>query len=419
MYDGDGDQILDSWKEGPRTYGPDSRPSEPWDTEGARAIDSWAESLVGARPFPRFVDYGEVAERWPELVSVYKGSTVASRVRMAPDRTLMISAATTVDVKRSLYVLSVGNARDVTRLVRAERFRLAMIVSAAVIVSILLSLFFARTIVRPLRTLATAAARVRLGRERDVTVPRLPRRSDEIGILARAVSDMTQALRERIDATEAFAADVAHELKNPLASMASALESLDRTNDPALLGQLRAILREDVRRMDRAITDIAELSRLDAELSRLRPEPIDVAAMLGKMIEGRARRRTAGEAPVVLTAEPRLLALGDPARLPRAVDNLIENAVSYAPMGSVVRVLASRENGNVAIAVEDEGPGVPIEEREIIFRRFHSDRENSAFGTHSGLGLAIARTIVEGLDGTIRVEDAPAGARFVVRLPAA
>lgn len=427
VFDGDGDALLDSWKEGPRTYGFDRRSIEPWDTEGARAIDRYAERLVGARELPPFRERGPDAERWPELMSVYRGSTVSSRVRLAADRTLMISAATTVDIKRSLYVLSVGNARDVTRLVRAERFRLAILISATLVFSILLSLFLAQTIVRPLRRLAQAAARVRLGRSRDVTVPRMPRRSDEIGVLARAVSDMSLALRARIDATEAFAADVAHELKNPLASMASAVESLGRTSDPAISAQLRAIVADDVRRLDRAITDIAELSRIDAELSRARLEPVDVGRLLVAIIEARTARRRSGDGDVRLTVDAATdtatRALADESRLPRAIDNLIDNALSFSPPGGEVRVACRRAADAVVITVEDDGPGVAPDQREAIFLRFHSDRPDDDDGgqpRHSGLGLAIARAIIEGVGGTVHVEDASGGgARFVVRLPPA
>lgn len=423
VFDGDGDALLDSWEEGPRTYGFDRRSDEPWDNEGARAIDRYAERLVGARELPPFVDRGPNAEHWPELMSVYRGSTVSSRVRLAPDRTLAISAATTVDVKRSLYVLTVGNARDVTRLVRAERFRLAMIVSATLVFSIMLSLFLARTIVLPLRRLAQAAAQVRLGRSRDVTVPRLPGRGDEIGLLARAVSDMSLALRARIDATEAFAADVAHELKNPLASMASAVESLGRTNDPAISTQLRAILSDDVRRLDRAITDIAELSRIDAEMSRTRLEPVDLAALLTAMVEARAARRGPSDPVVRLTVRDDARTLADETRLPRAIDNLVANAVSFSPPGGEVRIGCYREADDAVIAIEDDGPGIAADQRETIFMRFHSDRpesEDPGQPQHSGLGLAIARAIIEGIGGTVHVDDAPGGgARFVIRLPRA
>lgn len=422
LYDSKGKQLLDSWDEGPATYSGDARADEPWDNEGARYVDRLAERIVGAAVPPPFVDAGERAQDWPELESVLSGATVASRVRLASDRTYMIAAATAVNAERSLFILSISNARDVTRLVRAERFRLVMIILVTLALSILLSLFLARTIVRPLRTLAVAAHRVRLGRAREVIVPRLPERSDEIGMLARAVSDMTQALRERIDATEAFAADVVHELKNPLASMSSAVESLGKTSDPAITAQLHAILAEDVRRLDRSITDIAELSRLDSELSRTKFETIDIAKMLATIVAARDLRHSVGVPTVTLTpTHGRLNVLGDEPRLVRAVENLIDNALSFSKSGDTVRVSATTSDSEVSIFIDDDGPGVPADRREAIFRRFHSERPDLHFARHSGLGLAIARTIVDAMGGKIAVEDSPTntGARFVIRLPVA
>ena len=422
LYDRAGGQVLDSWADGSRSFGFDRRASEPWDTPAARLIDRVVESIVGAQVPAAFVDAGNEAHGWPELRSVMNGSTVSSRVRLAPDRTLVVSAATPVNAARSLFVLSVGNARDVTRLFRAERFRLSMVVLSILFVSILLSLFLARTIVQPLRTLALAAIRVRQGRGRDVVVPRLPTRTDEIGMLARAVSDMSLALRERIDATETFAADVAHELKNPLASMASAVESLGRTSDPAITSQLRSILSDDVRRMSRAISDIAELSRLDAALTRARFTQIDLTAMVAAMTEARTRRHTPGSPRVVVLSSPKpVVVLGDESRLVRALDNVIDNGLSFSDAAAQVEVSIAVEGASALIFIDDSGPGVPADQRDAIFHRFHSDRPADAFARHSGLGLAIARTIVEAHGGTIGVGPNPrsAGSRFTVRLPLA
>jgi len=422
LFDNTGKQLLDSWATGPRTYGFDGRADEPWDNEGARWVDRVAERIVGANVPDPFVDAGNRAKDWPELQSVMTGSTVASRVWLAPDRTLIVTAAAAVNLERTRFVLSVGNARDVTRLVRAERFRLAIIVLGTLFLSIALSLFLARTIVTPLRRLAQAAIRVRLGRSRDVIVPRLPDRNDEIGMLARAVSDMTQALRERIDATEAFAADVAHELKNPLASMASAVESLGKTSDPAVTAQLHAILSEDVRRLDRSVTDIAELSRLDGELSRTRFESIDIASMLDDVVSARELRRAPDGASVIfIRPRGQLRVLGDQPRLIRAIENLVDNGLSFSPPGTGVSLSAARLGADVAIFVDDGGPGIAPDRRDAIFRRFHSERPEGDFARHSGLGLAIARTIVEAMGGRIGVEDPPSGqgTRFAIRLPEA
>ena len=234
---------------------------------------------------------------------------------------------------------------------------------------------------------------------------------------------MTQSLRYRIDATEAFAADVTHELKNPLASLRSAVDSLERVDDPALRTQLLDVVRQDVRRLDRLISDIAEVSRLDAELTRARFEPIDVGKMIEALLpiwEPRAAQRDVR----IAFARPRVgsaIVMGEESRLVRAIDNIVDNAISFSPPGGLVEVAAVGIADEVIISVEDEGPGVPEKVREAIFNRFHSMRPTSeTFGRHSGLGLAIAKATVEGHDGRISVEDrhdGHSGARFVIRFP--
>ncbi len=291
--------------------------------------------------------------------------------------------------------------------------------------SVLLSLFLARTIVRPLRRLALAAHRVRLGRSREVNVPRLPSRTDEIGLLARSVSDMSQSLRHRIDNIEAFAADVTHELKNPLASLRSAVDGLDRVDDPALREKLKTIVREDVARLDRLISDISEAARTDAELARARFERVDLGPLIEQIVNSWETRREAGDARLAF-ARPRknsAVVMGKPDRLARAINAIIDNAVSFSPAGGLVEIAAARVGDEVRIRIDDEGPGVPHDAREAIFNRFHSVRpEGENFGRHSGLGLAIAQAIVNGHDGEIDVQDrddAPSGARFTISLPAA
>ncbi|WP_116968203.1 ATP-binding protein [Blastomonas sp. UPD001] len=335
----------------------------------------------------------------------------------------MISAAIALPRGEEVLLTSY-NARDITRIVRAERFNLTMIVLATAIVSILFSLFLARTIVQPLRRLASAAVRVRLGRAREVVVPRLPSRGDEIGLLARSLSDMSMALRMKIDATEAFAADVSHELKNPLASLRSALEGLASVKDEGLREQLFEIACSDVRRLDRLITDISEASRVDAQLTRTRFEPIDLGEMIENLLELR-RSRGLNQGRETAFARPRrgvAVVMGEGTRLERVISNLLDNAVSFSPPGGLVRIEATQMRGRVLVRVIDEGPGVPPSEREAIFRRFHSARpEGEEFGQHSGLGLAIARTIVEGHHGTITVadrDDGAQGAVFEICLPA-
>jgi two-component system sensor histidine kinase ChvG len=397
---------------------------EPWQQSVARFLDAGIDTVVGAARAPLYRDLpGPDGRRWPDVRTALDDREAPATVWRAPDRTPVITAA--APLPGGGAIMTTINARDITQTVRIERARLSVVLGAVTIVSILLSLFLARTIVRPLRRLARAAVRVRLGRAREVVVPRLPSRRDEIGMLARALSDMSLALRARIDATESFAADVTHEMKNPLASLRSAIDGLGHIRDAGLQAQLLEVARDDVYRLDRLITDISEASRLDAQLSRAKFDLIDVGAMITALLETRMRRRVERDIRIAFDRRPeaRLVTLGDGARLERVFDNLIDNAVSFSPDGGLITIGATIEHGDLVVRVEDEGPGVPAEARETIFRRFQSIRpENEAFGRHSGLGLAIARTIVEGHQGTIVVEsrdDRLSGARFVVRLPAA
>jgi two-component system sensor histidine kinase ChvG len=346
-----------------------------------------------------------------------------SMLRRAPEGTLYISAA--APVGDGTVLLLTRNARDIRRIVRDERTTLGIVLLVAVAMSVLLSLFLARTIALPLRRLARAAHRVRLGRAREVAVPLLPARRDEIGLLARALHDMTQTLRDRIDATEAFAADVTHELKNPLASLRSAVDSFDRVSDPDLQRRLLEVIRHDVSRLDRLIVEIAEISRLDAELSRARFDAVDLGVMVDKLLPHWEQMGTERQVQIVF-ARPRVgsaVVSGDESRLARALDNLVDNAMSFSPPGGLVEIAASEAGEEVVVSVEDEGPGVAPDKREAIFQRFHSIRpEEDGFGRHSGLGLALARATVEGHGGRMEVEDrhdGRNGARFVIRLPAA
>ncbi|GGO90640.1 sensor histidine kinase [Stakelama pacifica] len=424
VYAADGSLIADSRALGVNNFRLVDPDTEPWQQDAARFLDAVIDTVVGARRAPLYRDRaGKNGNGWPDVRTARATGGSPATVWRAPDRTPVITAATSLGDEG--VVMTTVNARDITQTVRIERFRLSVVLGIAVLVSILLSLFLARTIVRPLRRLARAAVRVRLGRAREVVVPRLPSRRDEIGMLARALSDMSQALRARIDATEAFAADVTHELKNPLASLRSAVESLAHVRDPDLQAQLLDIVRDDIHRLDRLITDISEASRLDAQLSRAKFDSVDIGAMLKGLVEQRMARQSEQAVRIHFDGAPGppLVTIGEGARLERVFENLVDNAVSFSPERGIVVVAAAREDDMVVIRVEDEGPGVPESDREAIFRRFHSVRPGAeAFGKHSGLGLAIARTIIEAHQGDIAVEsreDRLSGARFVVRLPAA
>lgn len=420
VFDARGAAAIDSRALGLRNFILQDPDKEDWGQDAARFLDAVIDIVVMA---PRAPLYRErpASQPWPDVRAVQRNRGISTTVWRAPDRTPVITAAARLPGEG--VVMTTVNARDITRTVRIERFRLSMVLLLVSIVSILLSLFLARTIVRPLRRLARAAVRVRLGRAREVVVPRLPSRRDELGMLARALSDMSLALRARIDATEAFAADVTHEMKNPLASLRSAVEGLSRVQDPALQEQLLEIVRDDVHRLDRLISDISDASRLDAQLSRAKFEPVDMGSLIDGLLNQRIARGVEREIRIRFDRadDTALTVLGEGARLERVIENLVDNAVSFSPDGGVITLSAIRSGQDLVIRVEDEGPGVPADAREAIFRRFHSVRpESETFGRHSGLGLAIARTIVEGHQGTIKVEsreDRLGGARFVVRLP--
>ena len=423
LYGADGRLVADSWHLTGPTYQLVDPNTQKWTKDVARALDRGFNALVGAKSPDQFVEPPvDQLQVWPEAVQAKATGKSVTAVRNAPDLTPVISAAVPLGAD---ILLATDNDRAFTRTVRRQRTGIAAAMLFIVTLSILLSLFLARTIVRPLRRLAIAAHRVRLGRSREVNVPRLPSRSDEIGLLARAVSDMSQSLRHRIDNIEAFAADVTHELKNPLASLRSAVDGLDRVEDPELREKLKKIVREDVARLDRLIGDISEAARTDAELARATFERVDLGPLIEQLVHSWETRRETGDARLAF-ARPRrnsAVVMGKPDRLARAMNAIIDNAVSFSPPGGLVEIAAARVGDEVRIRIDDEGPGVPPEAREAIFNRFHSVRpEGENFGRHSGLGLAIAQAIVDGHDGEIDVQDrddAPSGARFTIRLPAA
>lgn len=424
LYGRGGDRLADSWEATGPTYELRDPATEKWKKSVARALDRGFNALVGAGQVEDFAEPDiDRAAAWPELGEARAKGGVVHEVRNAPDLTPLFSAAAPLRDGRNL--LLTVNDRDFTRTVRKERQSLTIAMAIAVLMAALLSFFLARTIVRPLRRIALAAHRVRLGRAREVKVPRLPSRRDEIGSLARAVSDMSQALRHRIDNIEAFAADVTHELKNPLASLRSAVDSLERVDDPKVRKRLLDVVRQDVIRLDRLINDVSEAARTDAELARARFEPVDLGPLIQGLVSSWENRRETGNVRLAF-ARPRresTIVMGEPGRLARAIDNIIDNAISFSPSGGLVEIAAIHVGDDILIRVDDEGPGVPGELREAIFNRFHSVRPKSEnFGRHSGLGLAIARAIVEGHDGEIDVadrDDAPSGARFTIKLPAA
>jgi two-component system sensor histidine kinase ChvG len=398
--------------------------------ESAILIDRMIDFLTGQAEQPLLHEPAiDTRAAWQEAESAARTGRPVTKARQTDDRLVVLQAAVPVRPTGANapwpVVLLTVDTPDVIDLVRRERMTSFLVFLVVLTFSLALSLYLGRTIVVPLRQLALAAHRVRLGRQRDVVVPRLPHRRDEVGGLARALADMTAALRQRMDATEAFAADVAHELKNPLASLRSAVETLGNVHDETARARLFAVIEEDVRRLDRLITDISAASRLDAELSRTRLQPLDVAQLVEAIVSaqtagGPARRGVRFWLDLPGPGKAMVLANAD--RLAQVLNNLVDNAISFSPEGGEIIISAWRQGPVVNIAVTDEGPGVPPEARLSIFERFYSERSiGEEYGKHSGLGLSIAKAIVEAMDGQIRVEDRPdgkPGALFRVSLPA-
>jgi two-component system, OmpR family, sensor histidine kinase ChvG len=422
IYDKTGNKRVDSFDLATPTYRIPDPSEQDWQQRAAAWLDRVFDFVVLAPALPIFAEPAkDKASNWPEIQSL-QGSTAQAIARLAPDGSHVISAAAQSPDK-TYFVLTTRFAPDILGFVRDERFRVGMYFLVVLAISVLMSLFLARTIVRPLRHLARSAVRVRLGRAPEVVVPRLPSRRDEIGMLARALSDMSSALRERISATEAFAADVAHEIKNPLASLRSALDGIEGLEDPKLRKQLMEVAKADVLRMDRLISDISEASRMDSQLATAKFEPIDIGDMIEQLIAAMKQKADEIGVSIEFTRPPsgKSIVMGEDIRLERMLVNLIENALSFSPPDSKLEIAISSLSDELLIQISDQGPGVAEEQREAIFTRFYSHRpDNEKFGEHSGLGLAIARNIAEGHDGRISVSDRADGTRgscFEIGLP--
>lgn len=370
------------------------------------------------------------AADYEEAIGALRGETSNALRQTEIGGDYILSVA--VPVQRYRQVLGAlmlsKNGDDIDKAVRSLRLVVLQVFAGALLVTTLLSLYLAGTIARPVRRLAEAAEKVRrdIGRHNHM-IPDLTGRGDEIGDLSGSFRAMTQELQAQLDAIERFAADVSHELKNPLTSLRSAVETAARVNDPKKQRQLLAIVQDDVRRLDRLITDISDASRLDAELSRAQSSQVDLATMLTTLADMHQTTSSGKKAPkLVLTLEPKsgLTVSGMEDRLVQIFHNLIGNAVSFSPPEGKIHLAARLDGDMVETVVEDEGPGLPEGKLEAIFDRFYSERPSGEkFGTHSGLGLSISKQIVEAHWGTIRAENIPgaagkpAGARFVVRIP--
>ena len=395
-----------------------------------RAFDwvvNWVPRRENLEPYREAAD--QVADDYPEVMHAL-GGVSAGGVRGDLRGGMVLTASVPVQHYRKIAgaLLLSTDGRSVERGLRSVREDILKVFAVSLTITILLSFYLARTIARPIRRLASAAEHIRSG----TTGGRQPRpefsvvRHDEIGELAMTLRDMTDALWQRMDAIERFAADVSHEIKNPLSSLRSAVETAARVKDPEQQRKLMTIVLEDVARLDRLITDISSASRLDAELSREETGSVDIDRLLATMAEVHLQTHPDGPRMIYDRAGPRPIVLGLEDRLGQVVRNLIMNAVSFTPASGTIRLVTAVRGKDIEITVEDDGPGIPAGKFEAIFKRFYSERPSGEkFGTHSGLGLSISKQIVEAHGGAIRVENRTGpdgqvlGARFIVRLPLA
>ncbi|MET3586804.1 two-component system sensor histidine kinase ChvG [Pseudorhizobium tarimense] len=372
---------------------------------------------------------------YPEVMNALTGVRGAV-VRINERGELIVSVA--VPVQRFRAVLGVlllsTQAGDIDKIVHAERLAIMRVFGVATLVNILLSLLLSSTIANPLRRLSAAAIRVRRGAKQREEIPDFAYRQDEIGNLSIALREMTTALYDRIDAIESFAADVSHELKNPLTSLRSAVETLPLAKSEESKQRLTEIIFHDVRRLDRLISDISDASRLDAELARSDSTPVNMQVLLRNMVEiSRQIRqgRKVVEIDLIIDSKPgnkaQFTVYGHDLRLGQIITNLIENARSFVPDdGGRIIIRLFRLRGRVTVQVDDNGPGIQAEDIDRIFERFYTDRpEGESFGQNSGLGLSISRQIAEAHGGSLKAENIVdpksgelLGARFILSLPA-
>ena len=405
------------------------KPATTYLTDGLNALWSFISAPVG----------GGKAEQLPLEVmarSIVVGAMGGqSQINNALDTGGSFNVATPVRQGQNVVgvVVLASTSGEIDYLVRLERERVLQMFLVGVIISIGLSLVLASTIANPLSDLAASAE---LGRDRDsrnvapgrIRIPDLTARPDEIGRLSGALRGMVSALYDRIDANEQFAADVAHEIKNPLASLRSAVGTLRVAKRDDQRDKLLSVIDHDVRRLDRLVSDISNASRLDSELVKEEQEEFDLLKMLDNLCQflGEDAKSKGIDFISDLPKQPIILA-GLEARVAQVFVNLISNAISFCEDGDAIRVWARQRENRVLVVVEDTGPGIPEEALTKIFKRFYSERPEQQFGNNSGLGLAISKQIVEAHDGVIWAENIrptdvdatsePLGARFVVGLP--
>ena len=383
---------------------------------------------------------GANGKAYPEVATALTGTSVPI-VRVNDKGELVVSVAVPIQRMRAVLGVLLLSTRggDIDNIVSAERWGIVRVSLFAAAVTIVLSIILANTIAGPVQRLSAAAENVRHSVKARAQIPDFTDRTDEIGHLSGALRDMTNALYKRIDAIESFAADVAHELKNPLTSLRSATETLPLAKNDDSRERLMEIIKHDVKRLDRLISDISDASRLDAELAREDATAVDMAELLRTTVSlfNDIHRDDTPEVVLDIAYAPGAWpyrVMGHDSRLSQVIVNLLDNAISFSPPGGRVAVLVRRMGHEIQISVEDEGPGIPDENLERIFERFYTDRPQENFGQNSGLGLNISRQIAVAHGGRLWAENRPpkgvgrgkgdasvgrsGGARFVMRLPA-
>ncbi|MCW5720504.1 MAG: sensor histidine kinase [Devosia sp.] len=401
------------------------------DTSGQSSffLLDWWNAIVSWAPgdnFSKYQEYGaDEGTRYPEVASALQGAP-ADFVRVDDHNQLVVSVAVPVQRMRAVVgaILLSTAPGDIDSVVAQERWSILRIALIATAVQIVLSLLLAGTIAGPMRRLSAAAERVQTAGNARAEIPDLTDRPDEIGHLSGALRRMTDALYNRIEAIERFAADVAHELKNPLTSLRSAVETLPLAKRQEDRDRLNAIIQHDVKRLDRLITDISSASRLDAELARESAEKVDVEKLAEAMVAIQKDIAAGRDVDVVIgkrSGRGPTIINGHESRLAQVFANLIDNAVSFSPPGGTVTVSVSTDTDAITVTVADEGPGITGDVGRI-FQRFYTDRPDSeSFGNHSGLGLSISKQIVDAHKGTIKAQNRldRSGAMFTIVLPRA
>jgi len=397
-------------------------------------VDMWARfnAWVFANNYPLQKPYGlDNGKDFSEIRLALTGLPITKKAVNEKNEIIIIVAVPIQRLKavQGALILSTKGG-EIDDVLKKERKVILLTFAVAVLVAILLSLSLAGHIAEPVRRLSAAAERIRRGVNNRVEIPDFTYRRDEVGHLSGALRDMTESLYNRIDAIEAFAADVAHEIKNPLTSLRSAVETLELAKTPEQRHRLIEVVNDDVRRLDRLISDISDASRLDAELVRTQSEAVDLHKLLEMLV--RLHEDVASKRDIELSFEVEtrgtrassqagFSVMGHDNRLGQVVANLLTNAISFAPADSQISVKLLRDGDMVEFSIDDEGPGIPPDNLEKIFDRFYTDRPEASFGKNSGLGLSISRQIIEAYRGTITAENLEngQGARFIVRIPIA